>query len=155
MQLERDIPYWALKSLWSLTKSSASLSPEAADEAAGSADEVDDGTSSDEAAAEEAGSSEADSVGSGAKTPVLIEVGSAEAEADSSAELVAEAEATDEAAALALALALTLAEADGRVQALFLATGDPNAGAAKARTGRIVKMVENFIVYVFVRSRCV
>lgn len=120
---------------------------------------MDDGTSSDEAAAEEAGSSEADSVGSGAKIPVLIEVGSAEAdaEADSSAETetVAEAEATDEAAALALALALTLAEADGRVQALFLATGDPNAGAAKARTGRIVKMVENFIVYVFVRSRCV
>lgn len=66
-----------------------------------------------------------------------------EAEADSTAEETAEAEAeaaTDEAGAL------TLAEAEGRVHALFLATGDPRAGAAKARTGRTVKRVENFIV---------
>lgn len=106
-------------------------------------------SSEEEAAAEvEVGSSEADSVGSGAKTPVLIdEVDSAEAdseaEADSTPEADAEADADSMAEIEVDALALTLAE--GRVHALFLATGDPNAGAAKARTGRMVKIVANFI----------
>lgn len=147
-----DAPYWALKSLWSLTKRSASVSsPAGADDSAGGAD-VELGVGSSEAddsaeavgsaaealdSAEEEGSSEADDApaeGSGTKMPELIdEMGLAVAEAE------AEAETEDGAA-------LMLAEAEGRVQARFLAMGVPNAGAARARTGKTVNRVENFIV---------
>lgn len=148
----RDIPYWARKSLWSLTKRSASdSSPAGADDSAGSADEVVLGsslaTSEAEAEAEavgsadaltstdEAGSRDAEAVGSGAKMSVLTdEVGTAEAEAST--------------LTLALAETETEAEAEGRAQARFFATGEAMAGAARARTGRIVKRAVNFIVNV-------
>ena len=129
-------PYCALKSLCSLTKRSASdSSPAGAEDCAGSAElVVEAGASDSEAGMDEVGSrstDEASPVGSGAKTPVLTEESEAEAEAeaDSTAE---EASAL----AVALALTLTLALAEGRVQALFFATGDPSAGAARARAGR-------------------
>lgn len=96
--------------------------------------------------ADEVGSRERDpsAEGAGAKTPVLMdEVGLAVAEAE--AESATEDGAAD---------TETEAEAEGRVQARFLAMGVPSAGAARARTGRAVNRVENFIVDVPFRWSC-
>jgi len=120
----RYIPYWALKSLWSLTKVSAS-DEEAAEVWAGSADaevelasseaepeaEVDSEAEAEADSTVAVGSREADaSVDAGAKTPVLMEV-----EADSMAdEMVILADSLIDADTAAEA------EAEGRAHALFL-----------------------------------
>lgn len=90
----------------------------------------------------EVGSRDADSVCSGAKTPVLMEVVStAEAEAEAEADSMAE-----ETVILADPLMEAETEAEGREQALFFATGDAKAGAARARTGRTESRVDANIV---------
>ena len=87
----------------------------------------------------EVGSREADaSVDAGAKTPVLMEV-----EADSTAdemEMLADSLIDAEAEAEA--------ETEGRAHALFLWTGLADAGATRARTGRIDSRVDANIVCV-------
>lgn len=89
----------------------------------------------------EVGSREAEALEDppGAKTPVLIEEVSAEA-ADETvilADSLIEAETGAD------------TDAEGRVHALFLATGEAKAGAARARTGRTESSVDaNILVYV-------
>jgi hypothetical protein len=143
---EGNVPYWALKSLWSLTNKSASALTAGADDSAGAAEDGEVALALSEAASEEVGSREAEADGSGAKIPVLIEVVSAEeADADADAELAAD---SMEMLVEAEAAIVVEAEAEGRAQALFLATGDARAGAARARTGRTESRVENIIVIV-------
>jgi hypothetical protein len=143
---EGNVPYWALKSLWSLTNKSASALTAGADDSAGAAEDGEVALALSEAASEEVGSREAEADGSGAKIPVLIEVVSAEeADADADAELAAD---SMEMLVEAEAVTVVETEAEGRAQALFLATGDARAGAARARTGRTESRVENIIVIV-------